>query len=1348
MRISKDGVVLFANPGSQPLLNLWGCRVGSKLPAHLQEQIRAMFQTNIPIDGEIACNDQAFSFVFVPSAAAEYVNDYGRGSTASKRAEQALRASEAQLKEAQRLTHIGSSYWDVQTDTTNWSDELYRITGWDPALPGPTRAERAKLYTPESFARINEAITRGITTGEPYDLEVEIVRRDGVRRQARVRGATVYDERGAVIGLSGTLEDITERKQAEVMTRHLAAIVEASGDAIVGTSLDGTIISWNHGAERIYGYATSEAIGQSISLISEPEQHAQLGEIFAQVRQGVPIQSIETTRITKDGRRIDVSMTISPMIDSSGGVIAASGISRDITERKQAERKVLHYNRLLNTLSHTNKMIVRVQGEQELFEEACKIAVEHGSLQMAWVGKVNQTTRLVDPVAVYGDSGNYLAGIRISIDDVPEGQGPTGNALRQGKPFICRDIEHEPYMSLWRDAARKMGFRSSAAFPLQVGNEIIGVYTVYASEVGWFTEDEIQLLEELSYDISHGLEFIEKERQRKQADFALMERLKEMTCLAEIRHAVGQLQVVGELCQQIVENLVPAMQFPELTVAVLDLDGKYYTTDANHQQLTHGLHAPIRVQATKHGTLSIYYTRDEDFLLPYEQDLIDGVAQELSLWLERSRAEVALSASEEKYRLIVETAREGILAFDANWHVTFVNALGAELLGYGRDEMLGKSIDNFVLEVDQAAHHERKAAREQGISGLREGIYRRKDGSTIWLQISATPLMNQGAFAGSFVMLTDISVRKQAEFDRAHQAEQLGRLYRASGALLTDSSFDMSTLARSILTIISNEFEQALCSLFLVEEDSNKLIGIALEDAQTELLNRLELTVDGHGLVPLTIRTNRGLNIGDVQTHASYVCWWDQARSKLTVPLTISSRVIGCIDIQSAQLNAFSADDERLMSIFSERAALALEHARSYAQKVAYAAELERRVEERTAILHQMNAELHHVNRVKDEFLANMSHELRSPLNGILGMAELLLTKIRGPLTEKQEVYIQTITASGQHLLGLINDILDISKIEAGKFDIFPEMIRVNDICQASLSFVKELAVKKAITVTFHPDAANNKLLADPKRLKQILVNLLTNAVKFTPAQGTVLLEVLPVPEQQRIHISVRDTGIGIAPEDLQRLFRPFVQVDSSLTRDQEGTGLGLVLVQRLSEMHGGSISVESEEGKGSCFTVILPWKPDLEAREPDIHPSTESLSPTPFEQPQAKGIVLLAEDNPTNSMVIQDFLESRGYAIVFARNGADALTVLETAGPDIIVMDIQMPVMDGLEAMRHIRSNPKYTSIPIIAVTALAMLGDRERCLAAGANEYLSKPVSLRQLEQAIGDLLAKPRGEQAARN
>jgi signal transduction histidine kinase/CheY-like chemotaxis protein len=455
---------------------------------------------------------------------------------------------------------------------------------------------------------------------------------------------------------------------------------------------------------------------------------------------------------------------------------------------------------------------------------------------------------------------------------------------------------------------------------------------------------------------------------------------------------------------------------------------------------------------------------------------------------------------------------------------------------------------------------------------------------------------------------------------------------------------------------------------------------------------------------------------------------------------------MGFISLSSVLPGFFNEEIINLGREVANQVAIAITQNRLFEDLRNLNAKLEQRVTERTAELHQSNVELEHANHAKDEFLANMSHELRTPLNSILGLSETLLEQRRDPISEYQQRSLQIIHSSGSHLLELINDILDLSKIEAGKFDHYPQIISVSELCRSSLAFVKAQAVSKSIALTYQEGMDVSRVYADPRRLKQILVNLLTNAVKFTPIHGQVTLEVHSEPEQDRIHFSVIDTGIGIALEDLRQLFVPFKQVDSSLNRDYEGTGLGLALVQKLTDLHGGSVDVKSEVGRGSRFTINLPLAQAMLAQQEVDETGGERVlseqagkSNTSSDEPLDHGIVLLAEDNMANVLTISDYLESHGYEVVVAHDGLEAIEKAEETKPDIILMDIQMPALDGLEATRRLRANPSFASTPIIALTALAMRGDRERCLEAGANEYMSKPVGLKMLLSTVRNLLAK---------
>jgi signal transduction histidine kinase/CheY-like chemotaxis protein len=450
---------------------------------------------------------------------------------------------------------------------------------------------------------------------------------------------------------------------------------------------------------------------------------------------------------------------------------------------------------------------------------------------------------------------------------------------------------------------------------------------------------------------------------------------------------------------------------------------------------------------------------------------------------------------------------------------------------------------------------------------------------------------------------------------------------------------------------------------------------------------------------------------------------------------------------------------------------------------------LAQRVAERTAALSYSNAELARTARAKDEFLATMNHELRTPLNAVILYADSLQTQLPGPLNERQLRAVNGIRESANHLLLLINDILDVAKMDAGKLGLDITPCAVDTVCQSSLRLVSEMAQKKRLELHFDFAANVSQVDADERRLKQMIVNLLSNAIKFTPEGGKVGLEVVGDCENNTIRFTVWDTGIGISQTDIKKLFQPFVQLDGSHARQHGGTGLGLFLVYRMAELHGGGISATSELNQGSRFTIALPWHKERVVSTPgSVAPSfavqgifaqsteeivveqaskqsgsTHPLAPngakghanghahtsTPHTGPRYANepatvktnsslldhipSILIADDNEANIRVLSDFLQEWHCRLLIARTGIEAVQQAKEEQPDLILMDVQMPEMNGLDAIRLIRLEDGLKFIPIVALTALAMPGDREQCLAAGADAYLCKPIQIERLTEVL---------------
>ncbi|MFN6475887.1 hybrid histidine kinase/response regulator HrmK [Nostoc sp. DedQUE07] len=387
--------------------------------------------------------------------------------------------------------------------------------------------------------------------------------------------------------------------------------------------------------------------------------------------------------------------------------------------------------------------------------------------------------------------------------------------------------------------------------------------------------------------------------------------------------------------------------------------------------------------------------------------------------------------------------------------------------------------------------------------------------------------------------------------------------------------------------------------------------------------------------------------------------------------------------------------------------------------------------------LSNSNQELERTNQLKNQFLANTSHEIRTPLSSIIGFTHLLLAPGYEPTKERQQEYLNIIQSSGKHLLALINDILDLSKIEANQLEVQWETVDVPLLCNNVLALVKEKAANKSLKLCLELEPDITTLVADPLRLKQMLLNLLFNALKFTSI-GSVGLQI--ASKGVFVHFTVWDTGTGISQEDQVQLFQPYFQIAKAVADGIEGTGLGLAVTQKLAQIHGGWVKVESEIDRGSRFTLVLPLKQEMAVRVDEEAGETNFPSfPLPL-TPSSSVEILLVENDLPNADLMQIYLQKLGYQVTWVKNADEMWEALTQLDPAVILMDVCLADGNGLNLVQQLREHQQYRTIPVIVQTAMAMKGDRETCLAAGVNDYISKPIDLPLLASLVAKYSQAP--------
>ncbi|MBF0482373.1 MAG: PAS domain S-box protein [Desulfovibrionaceae bacterium] len=681
--------------------------------------------------------------------------------------------------------------------------------------------------------------------------------------------------------------------------------------------------------------------------------------------------------------------------------------------------------------------------------------------------------------------------------------------------------------------------------------------------------------------------------------------------------------------------------------------------------------------ADSSGAYRTLLTKKTRFIDAGGNRFVVGVTLDIT---ERIRTEEALRESEEKYRRIVETASEGVFMMNADLEITFANQRLADMLGFAVSEVRGKRIEAFLFPEDLPDVRIRVERRRQGAPERYERRLRGKDGREVWTILSATPITGEGGeFLGSFAMFADITERKLAERALLESEEKFKKIF-----VSTPEPIALSTW-RDARIIDANE-------AYL------DFIGFARDEIVGRTVNDVGLWSDDRERAHYRRLLEKHGSVRNVES---------RRRTK------------------SGEIRAVIASAE-MVEIRGETCIL------SILKDITEQKRLE-------GELLQAKDLAETANKAKSEFLANMSHEIRTPLNGVMGMLQILRAACRD---DEQLQCIETAIASARQLTALLGDILDLSRIEAGKLVIREARFALAEVTASVREIFAGVAEQKGLELAIVIDERIPPLLiGDAARLRQIVFNLVGNALKFTENGSVAFAMVLdsrPGETPAVVVMTVSDTGIGIPADRLDVIFEPFTQADGSFVRAYQGVGLGLAIVRRLVALMGGEISVKSQVGQGTSVRVVLPFG----AAAPEAAAAGSAGAPEILRTPRGrKPRLLLVEDEAVNQLSMKMLLLGEGYDVASAMDGAQALKRLAEEDFDLILMDVQMPVMDGPTAAKIIRNAPEFAAksrVPIIALTAHAMDGDKERFLAAGMDGYVSKPVDFAELKAALDRALA----------
>lgn len=1200
---------------------------------------------------------------------------------------------------ATTLRSIGDAV--IVTDATGVVQSLNpiaeQLTGWKASdAAGRSLEDVFRIFNENTGAPVESPVAKVLREGTIVGLanHTVLLARDGARHPIDDSAAPIFDDAGSLTGVILVFRDVSERRRGELSNQRLAAIIESSDDAVISKTLDGTITTWNAGAERIYGYTADEVIGRPFSVLIPAHLPDEVRSFAERLRRGERLDHFETIRQRKDGRQIDVSVSYSPLHDGEGDLIGIAVITRDITERKLLEQRQRVQLELTAALANSSDL-------SEASENALRSLCKEFQWDTGAIWLTDAASGVVSCVSVYSAESERLRPFLMATRHARYvfGESLPGRVWRSNAAIWIAQVSEDRQL-LRRQALIDSGLQSALACPIHAGREVLGAIEFFSSQQRDSDPALIEFMRTVGGQI--GLFF-----ERITAESELRKSQQELTDFFD--NATVGLHWVGP------DGTILRVNDAELRLLGYRRD-EYVGRHIAEFHVDQSVIEDILRRLANRETLQNYPARMRCRDGSVKDVLIDSSV----LWederfvhtrcftrdvTEMRRADAEIRQRQRQLQLVSDNAPVFIAHCDREHRFKFVNRAYAERFGLTPREVVGRTIADVL---GQKAFEAITPFLAEVLKGRRveyelEVPYE-KLGPQFMLCAYAPEFGEDGKVVGHVAAVTNVTERKRAETNARFLADASATL-----AGIVDYASTLQAVSRLAVPKFAD-----WCVVDMLQE-GDKLERVAVAHVSSE---RLEVASEMHARFPpnkeldhgtwRVIRTGDPQLIPEITDEMLTSAIRDPAQLEMTrafglksymgVPIVARGRVLGAITFLTAEsARRYDRLDLEVAEDLANRAAVAIENCRLY-------------------------EELRVADRRKDEFLAILAHELRNPLAPLRNAVEIL--RISEGDRESEDFAREIAERQVQALSRMVDDLLDVSRIMQRKIELKKERVDLRKVVDRAVEIAKPTIDASSHRLEVDLPGAPLWSHVDVIRIAQVISNLLHNAAKYTDHGGVITIRASAVDDIAEIRVI--DTGIGIAPDKLAHVFDLFMQVDSAGMRAQGGLGIGLTVVRSIVELHGGTVEARSAGvGQGSEFVVRL----GLAGIESYDNESPKRAAAAP----SARRTILVVDDNVDAARTLARLVEMHGHDALVAHDALAGLELAEKNVPNAAFVDLGMPTVDGFEFAKRARANGTLRETVLIALTGWGQESDRQRTQEVGFDVHEVKPLDPHRLKEIL---------------